>query len=357
MNQALVKPFVLLATSRRPVIPLHFLRNAIWSAFEFHGATMVRHRSFVDLSAGIRRLNLDLGQLQLAIAAAEYGSFRRAADTFCITQSTLSRSIHLLEHSIGIVIFERSRAGVTATAAGLEFLRTARSILEQMDTLVARAKPTDRGERGRFVIGFGTSLTAGHLRATLVEYCSRCPQVELGIVERSRARLATALRNGMIDLYVAAGDSFNISSRSTPLWSERVFAALPHDHPLAPQDGISWVDLSNQIVLMSQYDSGRDLEALLNANLLTSTEGLRIEHRDVSRGEIQNLVSMGLGITLVLESDTGTNSSGLVYRELRNSMGPSRVGFSAVWRGDNENPALAKFLKLLAERYPTSSLA
>ncbi|MCP3380205.1 LysR family transcriptional regulator [Bradyrhizobium sp. CCGUVB4N] len=318
---------------------------------------MVRHTSFVDLVAGIRRLNLDLGQLQLAIAAAECGSFRRAADSLSITQSTLSRSIQLLEHSIGIVIFERSRAGVTATPAGIDFLRIARSILEQMDTVVARAKPEDREEYGRLVIGFSTSLTAGHLRATLLEYCSRFPQATLRILERSRSRLATALRNGMVDLYVAAGDSFDISSRSTSLWSERILAALPQDHSLVQQDALSWTDLSSQIILMSQYDSGRDLEALLNGRLITSMEGPRIEHRDVSRGELQNLVSMGLGITLVLESDVGANSSGLVYRELRYGAEPSRVGFSAVWRDDNENPALASFLKLLAERYPSSSLA
>ncbi|WP_063921318.1 LysR family transcriptional regulator [Bradyrhizobium sp. DOA1] len=318
---------------------------------------MVRHKSFVDLRAGIRRLKLDLGQLQLAIAAAEFGSFRRAADALTITQSTLSRSIQLLEHSIGIIIFERSRAGVTATPAGLDFLRTARSILEQMDRLVARVKLADRDECGRLAIGFSTSLTAGHLRATLLEYSARFPLVKLEIVERSRSQLAIALRNGMVDLYVAAGDSFHINSAISRLWSERVFVALPHDHPLALQDGVLWTDLSSQVVLISQYDSRRELQAFLYTGLITSTAGPRIEHRDVSRAEMRNLVSMGLGITLVLESDVGSNSSGLVYRELRDSKGPSRVGFFAVWRHDNESPALANFLKLLTERYPSSSLA
>ncbi|MGY8681549.1 LysR family transcriptional regulator [Bradyrhizobium sp. UFLA05-153] len=317
---------------------------------------MTRHASFAGLTAGIRRLRLDLGQLQLAVAAADYGSFRRAADSLSITQSTLSRSIRLLEHSLGVTIFERSTVGVRATPAGHHVLRTARSILEQMDTLVARTKTAGRGECGSLVIGFCTSLTAGQLRAILLEFKSGFPQVELGAVERSRTGLVTALRNGMIDLYVAAGDPIDIGSRNTPLWSERVFVALPHDHPLALQDGISWVDLKNQVILTSQYDAGHDLEALLNAKLITSTEGPWIEYRDVSRGEIRNLVSMGFGISLVLESDVDANVSGLVYRELRDGIGPCRIGFSAVWRHDNDNPAMANFLKLLADRYPPPSV-
>jgi hypothetical protein len=43
------------------------------------------------------------------------------------------------------------------------------------------------------------------------------------------------------------------------------------------------------------------------------------------------------------ELDIGVNFSGLAYRELRDGTGPSRVGFSAHWRSDNDNPALANF--------------
>jgi hypothetical protein len=33
----------------------------------------------------------------------------------------------------------------------------------------------------------------------------------------------------------------------------------------------------------------------------------------------------------------------LIYRELRDGKGPSRIGYSAHWRADNDNPALASF--------------
>jgi DNA-binding transcriptional LysR family regulator len=78
-----------------------------------------------------------------------------------------------------------------------------------------------------------------------------------------------------------------------------------------------------------------------------------IERHDISRGVVKSLVTMKVGISLVLESDIGANFSGLVYRELRDGAGPSRLGYSAYWQEDNENPALEAYLKLLSERYPS----
>lgn len=60
----------------------------------------------------------DIRQLRYAIAAADHGSFYRAARTLDVEQSTLSRNILKLERVIGGKIFNRSRAGVTTTIAG-----------------------------------------------------------------------------------------------------------------------------------------------------------------------------------------------------------------------------------------------
>jgi len=119
--------------------------------------------NFAGPPVGGRRLTVVFSQLQHAIAAEDYGSFRQAAHALSIKQSTLSRSVQLLEHSIGVVIFERSSGGVRATPAGRHFLRMTRSILEQVEALTASTRAHGSGEAGRLVIGFCTSLTAGNL--------------------------------------------------------------------------------------------------------------------------------------------------------------------------------------------------
>ncbi len=137
------------------------------------------------------------------------------------------------------------------------------------------------------------------------------------------------------------------------LWSERVLVALPQNHPLSERQTVYWTDLRGESVLLSHYDPGRELEDLLVSKLAAPEDRPEIKHHDVSRGIIKSLVSMKAGISLVLESDIGANFAGLVYRELRDGTGPSRLDYSAYWRSENASPALKAFLKMLSERYPS----
>lgn len=293
----------------------------------------------------------DLRHLRLAVAAADQGSFRKAAELMHIRQSTLSRSVRQLETSIGAALFERSSGGVRPTPAGRRIIRTARTILEELDALILTSGHS--GAIERLAIGFCTSLSAGNLRLTILDFKHQFPQIEIATIERPEARLATFLRNGTLDILIIPGDVSIHDNKSLTLWSERLFVALPKDHFLTERDVVFWTDLRNETLLLRQYSYGREIEDLLAAKLVSSAVRPKIEHHDVSRGAIKALVSMRMGISLVLESDLGASLPSPLYRELRDGTGPSRLGFHAVWRADNENPALHSFLKLLEERYPS----
>src|ERR1700730_19032566 len=84
---------------------------------------MVSEHKFDSKLSPIRASAVDLQHLRYAVAAADHGSFRRAAEVLLLQQSTLSRCISQLEHSLGMTIFERFSGGVRATTAGRHFLR------------------------------------------------------------------------------------------------------------------------------------------------------------------------------------------------------------------------------------------
>jgi DNA-binding transcriptional LysR family regulator len=185
-----------------------------------------------------------------------------------------------------------------------------------------------------------------------MDYQKRFSQIDVCLKDSSRVRLITALRSGALDIAIVTGHLPLLGSQGMPLWSERILLALLEGHPLAGKEVVYWTDLRGETLLLSQYDPGRELEDLLMSKLVSPDDRPKIARHQVSRGIIKSLVAAGFGLSLVTESDIGTKVSGLTYRELRDGTGPSRVGFSAHWRTDNDNPALANFLKLLGERYP-----
>lgn len=252
-----------------------------------------------------------------------------------------------------MIVFERSSGGVQATPAGRDFLRMARSILDQMDTLVTNSHSAGRGEAGRLVIGFYTSVSAGNLRATLIEYAQRFPQIVIGMVECSRTRLVTALRNGAIDLAIVTGEAPLLDNKFMPLWSERILITLPEGHRLAASETICWTDLRDETLLLSLRDPGPEIRDLLVTKFASPESRPKLLNHDVSRESINSLVGAGFGIGLTIEASLGSNFTGVTYREARDGTGPSRIGYSAHWRADNENPALENFLRLLGERYPS----
>lgn len=298
--------------------------------------------------------HIELRQLRYAIAAAACGSFRQASELLAVRHSVLSRSISQLEHLLGATLFERSSGGVAPTFAGRSVLRISQMLLEQVDVLAAIARSSGRGEAGRLSIGFCTSISAGNLRASIVDFKNVAPDIAIETVERSRILLMSALRNGTIDIVIVPRQKPLPDGMILPVWSERVLVLLPQDHPLAAREIIDWTDLRDQTVLLSDHDPDSELEDLLVSKLLTDEYRPKVARRDVSRAVIKSLISIGLGISLVMESDVDATFAGLVYREIQDGAGSSRISFHAHWREGNVNPALQRFLELLTGSYLSS---
>ncbi|MCP6059325.1 LysR family transcriptional regulator, partial [Klebsiella pneumoniae] len=66
-------------------------------------------------------VNFDLNDLYAFRALLEYGNFRLAAESICLSQSALSRRIEKLEAALGTKLFDRTTRRVTLTLYGQTF--------------------------------------------------------------------------------------------------------------------------------------------------------------------------------------------------------------------------------------------
>lgn len=296
----------------------------------------------------------DIRQLRYAIAAADHGSFYRAARALDVEQSTLSRAIVKLERSIGMPIFERSRAGVTMTLPGMAFIRGAKPMVATADKLLAMMRAAGQGRAGGLVLGHNSSVSAGNLRATLAGWHDAHPDVEVEFVEADRSALLAGLDTGEIDIAILMGTAGHNGFRCEPLWSERMLVALPESHPLSDRDLVHWTDLRSERFLLPAADPGSEIRNMLLGRLAVSGAKPDIRVHQASRETVLSILGGCSAVSIICEGSTGARYLDVVYRPIHGEQGPALTGFSGCWRDDNSNPALRRFLDFIKKRYALS---
>lgn len=293
----------------------------------------------------------DLRDMKWAIAASEYRSLRRAAEALHVLQPTLSRRLRCLEERLGTRLFERGNSGTRPTEDGRDFLDAARRIISEVDAIAIRFQARSRGESGRLTMGVCASFSTGNLYATLIDYRHRFPGVDLRVVDRARGLLLSDVAASRVDIAIAMEARPERDLCVLPLWTERVVAALPKDHPLAAYPVLRWGDLAGECLIVNRRDPGPEFQRLLAARLAPGKLDHVVEH-DVESDRLLSLVGAGFGGALVAEGAAGVCHPGVVFREIHEDNGPTRRTFGACWRRDNDNPALRPILDMLLERYP-----
>lgn len=293
----------------------------------------------------------NIRQLRYAIAAADHGSFYRAARALDVEQSTLSRAILKLEHSIGMSIFERSRSGVTTTLAGSTFIRSAKPMVDTADKLVKMMRAAGQGRAGGLMIGHNSSVSAGNLRATILNWIETHPDVDMECVESDRSLLLAGLNTGEIDIAILMGVAGQNGFRCEPVWSERMLVALPESHPLANQDVVHWTDLREERFLLPITDPGPAIRDMLLGRLALSGSKPDIRVLRSSRETVLSMLGVSSGVSIVCEGSTGALYPDVVYRPIHGEQGPALTGFSAYWCEDNINPTIHRFLGFIKSRY------
>jgi DNA-binding transcriptional LysR family regulator len=192
-------------------------------------------------------LALDLRYLKCALVVAEQGSFRRAANVLDLSQSTVSRRIHLLERRLGASLFERSRGGARLTHAGERFIRQATVGAEFLLRAADDLALSKRGDVGELRIGLMASLANGFLADLFYCFRNRTPNVEVKLEEASSQSHVAGVLQGRLDAAFISGSPQLPGCSVRRLWDERVLVALPTGHPLAEQRNVTWDEVRQPV--------------------------------------------------------------------------------------------------------------
>ena len=142
---------------------------------------------------------MDLYQLRYFLEVARELNFTRAAEKLFLSPPAVSRSVQLLERSLGKKLFARNKREVELTADG-EFLKAR---VEKIFDEVERTKLELEGERPEapYMLRVGSREMITHylLPGPLKEFRAKWPEVRFGLYELEPKELAKALKHDQLD--------------------------------------------------------------------------------------------------------------------------------------------------------------
>lgn len=258
----------------------------------------------------------ELNQLRCFVAVAEELNFRRAARRLNMTQPPLSRHISLLEHAIGVRLFDRSNRSVRLTAAGERFILDAIDILQRSESATLFARQAERGESGTVVLGFVPSATIALVPRVVAHLRKALPDVKVTPREMMSFEQVEALNAGSLDIAIMRLPRKQEPFTMTRIWSEPFILAVPREHPLASAEHVRVQDLNGQPMIGYSAERGGFLQEVISGFFNSAGAMPELRYTVSQSHTIMSLVNAGLGIGLVPRSCALICMKNTVMREV-----------------------------------------
>jgi DNA-binding transcriptional LysR family regulator len=244
---------------------------------------------------------IELASVIQALTVAEHLSFRRAAESLGVCQSSVSKRVMKLENLLGVDLFDRRHAGVKVTNVGIHFFEQVKLALEYLDVAVESAGMAGRVERGSLKIGIFSSLALGFLPELLRNYSARHPEIEVNIIEGAPRENMARLRAEQLDIAFVMGEPTTRDCDVVRFWSERVFVVLPDTHALCAKKSITWEDLQDETFILSRLGREGAIHDYVIQRLTALELRPTIRRSPVARDTLKHMVALGQGISLTSE--------------------------------------------------------
>lgn len=216
-------------------------------------------------------------RLDAIVAAAELGSFSKAADRLNISTPALVKQVTTFEREHNIVLFERSHAGVATNEAGASLVEDARRIMAESASALQRARSLCGGAS----IRLGVSLMAPgkNTQALWPQVHALAPDLQLEIVSVGdlydpRSTVMTRL-GAEVDVVQTSYSTvrWGGTCRLLPIFSTPFSIDVLRTSPLARKRTISIEDLRGLRVRMLRHanDATDHLRRVLKA-----TDGVEV---------------------------------------------------------------------------------
>ncbi|MEI7844861.1 MAG: LysR family transcriptional regulator [Chloroflexota bacterium] len=242
---------------------------------------------------------MEITYLKEFVILAQTGNFMEAANILYSSQSTLSKHIKAIESELGISLFDRTTRKVKISKFGELLLPYATQIAELQDQYTATLHNSLASDYETLILGSIYGLAQYKITDVLANFKKTRPQSTLNVMQASGKDLTEMLRQKKCELAFVrdiedAADEFV----KVPYTIDTIVAVLPINHPLANQKTIPLRMLKDENFLLTMPQT-MPYRLSMRACEQSGFEP-RVSYNDPEMENLVDLVSKGMGVTLVL---------------------------------------------------------
>lgn len=279
-------------------------------------------------------------QLWMFLAVAEEKHFGRAAKRLGISQPPLTEQIKVLEQSLKLQLFDRSRRGTRLSPAGAAILPAVKRFAEHVEQLENVVREVAAGQSGVLQIGAINTAMLETVPPLLNWLKETFPSLTVFVREIDSGEAIPKLESGELDLaFVRLEGEIGSGIATMTLSEDRLAVALPNDHPKAALPRIRLKSLENeQLVMSSRQVSPIYFDMLVS---ICRTHGFvpRVLHEVRSVASQVAYVSCGQGLALVPSSMRKIAPDNVLIRPLKEKI--TVVTAALAWNGNRHNPIVS----------------
>jgi DNA-binding transcriptional LysR family regulator len=275
------------------------------------------------------------------LAVAEESHFGNAAKRLGMSQPPLSQQIQILEKSLGVKLFERSRHGIRLTKEGNDILGPVQRFMEHAQRLQLAVLDARQGRSDSVSIGAINSALFDIMPQLMREARRHYAGLSISFQEMKSFDALAAVQNGEIDIALARFDDAVASLAIKPLIHDHLVAVLPIDHPLTKLERVKISDLSNEsLVLFPRRSSPSYFDQITSA---CREQGFSPHVRYEVSSVVSQIayVGCGVGIGMVPSRSMRFGGGDVVFRPLAPTI--RVVTIAAAWdptRGKDVVPSI-----------------
>ncbi|WP_213958741.1 MULTISPECIES: LysR family transcriptional regulator [unclassified Variovorax] len=150
---------------------------------------------------------MTMQQLRALVAVVTHGSIRAAARRLHLSQSAVTKAMHLLEEDAGVPLLIRGSRGIHLTEAGERLLARARLVTRQVDLAYEELRQAGGDDAGTLQVALNPIVTLTALGDAFRWFRQRYQKVDIEFSDGLIQRVLPRLRDGTLDLALVAADA------------------------------------------------------------------------------------------------------------------------------------------------------